>query len=92
MIAARFVEFTSWCGVAELDRRPAVARMQVAILDDNLNVALEMADWSPVAERADITVFNDHVSDPDELIWRLAPFDVVFGERERTPLPRSVID
>ncbi|HJY50225.1 MAG TPA: hypothetical protein VJ349_16565, partial [Stellaceae bacterium] len=33
---------------------------KVAILDDYQNVALEMADWSPVARRAEITVFNDH--------------------------------
>ncbi|HME49469.1 D-2-hydroxyacid dehydrogenase family protein [Mycobacterium sp.] len=66
--------------------------MQVAILDDYQNVAMEMADWSPVAERADITVFNDHISDSDDLIERLAPFDVVFVMRERTPLSRNIIE
>jgi hypothetical protein len=30
------------------------AHLKVAILDDYQNVALEMADWTPVAERADI--------------------------------------
>lgn len=67
-------------------------RVKVAVLDDYQNVALQMADWSPVAERADITVFNDHESDPDRLVGRLAPFDVVFVMRERTPLPRSIIE
>ena len=38
--------------------------MKVAILDDYQNVALELADWSSVASRAEITVFNDHVADP----------------------------
>lgn len=66
--------------------------MRVAILDDYQNVAMKMADWSPVAEHADITVFNDHVSDPDDLVARLAPFDVVFVMRERTPLPRNIIE
>ena len=66
--------------------------MQVAILDDYQNVAMEMADWSPVAERADITVFNDHISDSDDLIERLAPFNVVFVMRERTPLSRNIIE
>ncbi|WP_413641936.1 D-2-hydroxyacid dehydrogenase family protein [Mycobacterium sp. RTGN5] len=51
-----------------------------------------MADWSAVAERADITVFNDHIFDADELVARLAPFDVIFVMRERTPLPRSIIE
>ena len=31
--------------------------MRVAILDDYQNVALDLADWSAVASRADITVF-----------------------------------
>src|SRR5271166_4120482 len=66
--------------------------MQVAILDDYQNVAVEMADWSSVADRADITVFNDHMSDSDDLIKRLAPFDVVFVMRERTPLSRNIIE
>lgn len=69
-----------------------VARMQVAVLDDYQNVARQMADWTPVTERADLTVFTDHLSDPDELIERLAGFDVVMVMRERTPLPRSIIE
>jgi phosphoglycerate dehydrogenase-like enzyme len=67
------------------------ARLKVAILDDYQNVALEMADWTPVAERADITVFNDHIADPNVLVDRLAGFDIVFVMRERTPLPRAII-
>jgi phosphoglycerate dehydrogenase-like enzyme len=66
--------------------------MRVAILDDYQNVALSMADWSQVAARADITVFNDHVADHDGVVERLAPFDVVCVMRERTPLPRSIIE
>jgi phosphoglycerate dehydrogenase-like enzyme len=68
------------------------ARPKVAILDDYQNVALEMADWTPVAERADITVFNDHIADPNDLVDRLAGFDVVFVMRERSPLPLSIIE
>jgi phosphoglycerate dehydrogenase-like enzyme len=66
--------------------------MQVAILDDYQNVALSLADWSDVTSRADITVFNDHVADQGDLVERLAPFDVVCVMRERTPLPRGVIE
>ncbi len=68
------------------------ARVRVAVLDDYQNVALQMADWSVVTERADVTVFNDHLADQDQLVARLAPFDVVFVMRERTPLPRSIIE
>jgi hypothetical protein len=66
--------------------------MKVAILDDYQNVALEMADWSSVAARAEITVFNDLVADPDAVVERLLPFDVICVMRERTPLPREVLE
>src|ERR1700732_1523226 len=65
---------------------------QIAVLDDYQNVALESADWSVLRDRADIAVFHDHLADPDALIERLLPFDVVCVMRERTPLPRNVID
>jgi hypothetical protein len=66
--------------------------IRIAILDDYQNVSLEMADWSPLADRAEITVFNDHLSNSDDDdVDRLLPFDVVCVMRERTPLPRSVL-
>jgi phosphoglycerate dehydrogenase-like enzyme len=65
--------------------------MRIAILDDYQNVALKMADWSALAARADITVFNDHLADPEALVERLTPFDIVCVMRERTPLPREVL-
>jgi phosphoglycerate dehydrogenase-like enzyme len=65
--------------------------MKIAILDDYQNVGLKMADWSALSGRAEITVFNDHVADPSALVERLLPFDVVCVMRERTPLPREVL-
>ena len=65
--------------------------IRIAILDDYQNASLEMADWSPLAGRAVITVFNDHLSDSEAIVERLLPFDVICVMRERTPLPRSVI-
>ena len=66
--------------------------LNVAVLDDYQNVALAMADWSPLAGETRITVFNDHVADPEALVARLAPFDVLCVMRERTPLPRAIIE
>src|SRR5438128_1875556 len=66
--------------------------IRIAILDDYQNVSLEMADWSPLAGRAAITVFNDHLSNLDDIVERLLPFDVVCVMRERSPLPRAVIE
>jgi phosphoglycerate dehydrogenase-like enzyme len=66
--------------------------INIAILDDYQNVALKLADWSSLQSRARITVFNDHISDPGALIERLKPFEVLSIMRERTPLPRSIIE
>jgi lactate dehydrogenase-like 2-hydroxyacid dehydrogenase len=49
-----------------------------------------MADWSSFKNHATITVFNDHLSDPEEIVARLSPFDVICVMRERTPLSRDV--
>src|ERR1700730_4989963 len=65
--------------------------MKIAILDYYKNAALKMADWSALSERAEITVFNDHVADPSALVERLLPFEVVCVMRERTPWPREVL-
>jgi phosphoglycerate dehydrogenase-like enzyme len=66
--------------------------LKIAILDDYQNVALNIADWSAIAKKADITVFNDHIDQTDALIERLLPFDVICVMRERTPLRRDVIE
>jgi phosphoglycerate dehydrogenase-like enzyme len=66
-------------------------KVRIAILDDYQNVALEMADWSPLADKATLTDFNDHLSQADEIVNRLVPFDVVCVMRERTPLTRDIL-
>lgn len=67
-------------------------RYQIAVLDDYQNVALESADWSVLRDRADISVFRNHLAEPEAVIERLLPFDVVCVMRERTPLPRNLIE
>jgi phosphoglycerate dehydrogenase-like enzyme len=66
--------------------------MKVAILDDYQGVALHLADWSGVSKRARIDVFTDHVADPDGVVARLLPYDVLAVMRERTPLRRDIIE
>src|ERR1700688_2450987 len=66
--------------------------VKIAILDDYQNVALSVADWSAIAKKADITVFNDHIDQTDALIERLLPFDAICVMRERTPLRRDIIE
>lgn len=64
---------------------------RIAIFDDYQNVALELADWSPVTERAKVTVFDDHLSDSNEIVHRLRGFDAVCVMRERTPLTHDIL-
>jgi phosphoglycerate dehydrogenase-like enzyme len=64
----------------------------IAILDDYQGVALGMADWSLLEGRAHIVVFQDHISDATELVSRLSQFEVICVLRERTPLPRPILE
>lgn len=66
--------------------------MRIAVLDDYQGVALEMADWSEVQKNAEIVVFRDHLTDAEQIVRRLAPFEVICVNRERTPFPRSVLE
>ena len=65
---------------------------KIAVLDDYQNAALESADWSVLGRRVDITVFKDHLAEPEAVIERLLPFDVICVMRERSPLPRNIIE
>ena len=65
---------------------------RIAVFDDYQNVALELADWSPVTEKATVTVFNDHLSDAEDIVDRLREFDAVCVMRERTPLTRDILE
>src|SRR5258705_4738762 len=67
-------------------------KYKIRVLDDYQNEALESAYWSLLRDRADITVFQDHLDDTDAVIERLLPFDIVCVMRERTPLPRNVVE
>lgn len=64
---------------------------RVAILDDYAGVALGLADWSPVQNRSEVTVFDRHLSE-EEAVAELQPFDVACTMRERMAFPRSLIE
>lgn len=66
--------------------------LRAAILDDYQGVALKFADWSPLAGKVEITVFEKPFRDQAETIAQLQGFQIVAGMRERTPFPRAVIE
>ena len=61
--------------------------MRVAVLDDYFNIALSVADWSPLDGRAQVKVFSEHLGDETDVIAALKEFEVIVGMRERTPCP-----
>lgn len=63
--------------------------MRIAVLDDYQDVATSLADWDSLD--AEVVVFTDTVAGPDELVARLAGFDVAVAMRERTPFPAAVL-
>ncbi|MDT7727328.1 MAG: hypothetical protein QOI21_3904 [Actinomycetota bacterium] len=60
--------------------------MKIAILDDYQNVALGFADWDSLG--AEIEVFTKPL---DDVVGRLAGFDVIVAMRERTRFPAEVL-
>jgi phosphoglycerate dehydrogenase-like enzyme len=69
-----------------------VPLIKVAVLDDYQGAAMQMAEWSILDGQAELTVFQDHLSEPDAVAERLTPFDVICAMRERTPLPRPLLE
>ncbi len=65
--------------------------LRCAILDDYQNVALKFADWSPLTDKIDITVFDQPFASQDDAIRALQDFEIVCAMRERTPFPREVL-
>jgi phosphoglycerate dehydrogenase-like enzyme len=53
---------------------------------------MRLADWSPVTSRAHVLVFHDHLDNEEAVVSRLLPFDAVCVMRERTPLPRRILE
>lgn len=64
--------------------------MRVAILDDYQNLAMQMADWSAVTARCEVTVFDRHLTE-DEAARELADYDVLCLTRERMAFPGSLL-
>ena len=67
-----------------------MTRLRCAILDDYINLTLEIADWSKVRDRADITVFNQPFASAEAAASALKDFEIICAMRERTPFPRAL--
>lgn len=59
--------------------------LKIAILDDYQEVALSLADWSSL--NADVEVFTAPFTDAEEVVKRLADFDVLGRDAGADTLP-----
>ncbi|MGJ4932489.1 D-2-hydroxyacid dehydrogenase family protein [Bradyrhizobium sp. HKCCYLS2038] len=69
-----------------------MTRLRCAILDDYYDTALSLADWPKLADRIDVTAFTHPFATEDTAAAALADVDVICAMRERTPLPRTLIE
>jgi phosphoglycerate dehydrogenase-like enzyme len=67
-----------------------MTRLRCAILDDYLNLALGLADWSKISDRVDVTVFTKPFSSTEAAASALKDFEIICAMRERTPFPRAL--
>ncbi|MEI9924674.1 MAG: D-2-hydroxyacid dehydrogenase family protein [Bradyrhizobium sp.] len=68
-----------------------MTRLRCAILDDYFDITLKLADWSKIADRVDVTAFNQPFASPEAAASALKDFEVICVMRERTPFPRSLL-
>ena len=64
----------------------------VAILDDYQNVALKLADWSPLAGQVEPVSFTRPFEGPDAVARALDGYPVIVAMRERTSFPAEMFD
>jgi phosphoglycerate dehydrogenase-like enzyme len=65
--------------------------MRAAILDDYLHCARDVADWSRVTSRADVTVFTEALGSPDRVVEALRDFEILCLMRDRQPLSADTL-
>jgi phosphoglycerate dehydrogenase-like enzyme len=69
-----------------------MTRLRCAILDDYFNLALQVADWSKIKDRVDVTVFDQPFASPEAAADALKDFEIICAMRERTAFPRALFD
>ncbi|MEU2426399.1 D-2-hydroxyacid dehydrogenase family protein [Streptomyces sp. NPDC007851] len=65
--------------------------LRCAVLDDYQGAALAMADWSPLAGKAEVRTLREHIADRDKLVAELADCEIVVIMRERTAFDADLL-
>jgi phosphoglycerate dehydrogenase-like enzyme len=66
--------------------------MKIAILDDYLRLSQQVADWSVLRGRVEVTVFDRPLGPLEKAAEALADFEILCTLRERMPFPRELIE
>ena len=67
-------------------------KLNVAILDDYQNVSRDFANWELLSNKIELDVFNKYIGKEKKLSDILSKYDVLCLMRERTPLPKDLIN
>ena len=77
--------------VAGTGEQGAAVTFKLALLDDYQGIAATIVPWEEI-DGVEVTSFDDHLYDEDEVAARLQPFDGVMAMRERTAFARSLLE
>ncbi|MET9722114.1 D-2-hydroxyacid dehydrogenase family protein [Streptomyces zaomyceticus] len=66
-------------------------KLRCAVLDDYQGAALTSADWSPLADRVDVRVLREHLTDRDALVTAVEDCEILVVMRERTPVDAGLL-
>ena len=66
--------------------------MNIAVLDDYQEVALEMTDWTILPPSTRVVVFSEHLLRTDTVAEQLKDFEIVVAMREQTLFPRELLE
>src|ERR1700722_13337757 len=67
-----------------------MTRLRCALLDDYFNLASQLADWSKIEDRVEVTAFNEPFASLEAAAGALKDFEIICAMRERTPFPRAL--
>lgn len=65
--------------------------MRIGVIDDYNDAAAGLECWAGLAAGTEVRFFPDHLTDGEELVRRLEPFDAVVCMRERTAFPEELL-
>lgn len=69
-----------------------MSRERCVILDDYQDVALSLAPWERIADQVTVRSVKEYIGSTDALIEEIGDASILIVIRERTPLPRSVLE